>query len=85
MAACCALVGGLLAPWLGGWVENLGFPLGFSGFLEGEANMSPSPPQFGLPASGAVFFPGKGSGLGFSLSGELRSPTGPLFAEARRI
>ena len=26
VAACCGFVVGLLAPWLGGWVENLVFP-----------------------------------------------------------
>ena len=26
VVACCGFVGGLLAPWLGGWVENLVFP-----------------------------------------------------------
>ena len=31
VVACCGFVGGLLAPWLGGWVENLVCPLVFLG------------------------------------------------------
>ena len=55
--------GGML--WLGRWVVGsvvgrLGrkprFSLGFSRFLGGQANREHTPRQFGLPASGAVFF-----------------------------
>ena len=50
--------------WLGWWVVGsvvgrLGrkprFSLGFSRFLGGRTNMSPTPPLFGLPASRLVF------------------------------
>ena len=56
VAACCGFVGGLLAPWLGGWVENLGFPQVFLGF--GEARPKGDIPlvSSGPPASGPVFF-----------------------------
>ena len=51
--------------WLGWWVVGsvvgrLGrkprFSLGFSRFWGGQANREHTPRQFGLPASGAVFF-----------------------------
>ena len=56
VVACCGFVGGLLAPWLGGWVENLVFPMVFLSF--GEARPIGNIPlvRSGPPTSGLVFF-----------------------------
>ena len=55
VVACCGFVGGLLAPWLGGWVENLAFPQVFPGFWEVRLLTNLTLLCSPLPASRAVF------------------------------